>query len=74
LQVAYDELEVAIKAALAELKLEELTLQMSKIIQFYEATQNRMGVVVVGPSGCGKTTMWKVQIYLYIYISISIYI
>ena len=34
--------------------------QISKILQFYEATQQRMGVVLVGPSGCGKTTIWKV--------------
>lgn len=58
--VSYEELEAAIKVVLHEEKLEELSLQMSKIIQFYEATQNRMGVVVVGPSGCGKTTMWRV--------------
>jgi len=58
--VSYEELEAAIKVVLQEEKLEELQLQMSKIVQFYEATQNRMGVVVVGPSGCGKTTMWRV--------------
>jgi dynein heavy chain 2 len=34
--------------------------QVAKILQFYEATQQRMGVVLVGPSGCGKTTIWKV--------------
>ena len=33
---------------------------MQKILQFYEATKQRMGVVIVGPSGCGKTTIWKV--------------
>jgi dynein heavy chain 2 len=30
------------------------------VLQFYEATKQRMGVVLVGPSGCGKTTIWKV--------------
>ena len=34
--------------------------QISKILQFYEATQQRMGVVLVGPSGCGKTTIINV--------------
>ena len=34
--------------------------QVKKILQFYEATQQRMGVVVVGPSGCGKSTVWRV--------------
>ena len=35
-------------------KLEELPLQLKKVMQFYEATQQRMGIVIVGPSGCGK--------------------
>eukprot|EP00327_Prymnesium_parvum_P015469 CAMPEP_0113281722 /NCGR_PEP_ID=MMETSP0008_2-20120614/28451_1 /TAXON_ID=97485 /ORGANISM="Prymnesium parvum" /LENGTH=3313 /DNA_ID=CAMNT_0000132155 /DNA_START=19 /DNA_END=9960 /DNA_ORIENTATION=- /assembly_acc=CAM_ASM_000153 len=58
--VAYDELEAAVKAVLTEEKLEELPLQLKKIMQFYEATMQRMGVVVVGPSGCGKSTIWRV--------------
>ena len=33
---------------------------MQKVLQFYEATKQRMGVVIVGPSGCGKTTIWKI--------------
>ena len=33
--------------------------EIGKILQFHEALQQRMGVVVVGPSGCGKTTMWR---------------
>lgn len=36
-----------------------LETQIAKILQFYEATKQRMGVVLVGPSGCGKTTIWK---------------
>ncbi len=40
-------------------KLEVLPLQVKKILQFYEATQQRMGVVIVGPSGCGKSTIWQ---------------
>jgi dynein heavy chain 2 len=42
------------------MNLEANDNQVSKILQFYEATQQRMGVVLVGPSGCGKTTIWKV--------------
>ena len=30
------------------------------MLQFHEATKQRMGVVIVGPSGCGKSTIWKV--------------
>jgi len=33
--------------------------QLNKILQFYEATKQRIGSVLVGPSGCGKTTIWK---------------
>jgi dynein heavy chain 2 len=28
--------------------------QLNKILQFYEATKQRIGAVLVGPSGCGK--------------------
>ena len=58
--VSYAELEAAVTAVLSEEKLEVLPLQVKKIVQFYEATQQRMGVVIVGPSGCGKSTIWKV--------------
>lgn len=56
----YDDLEQAIRKSLEELKLEYSENQVSKILQFYESTMQRMGVVLVGPSGCGKTTIWKV--------------
>jgi len=42
------------------LKLEQNEKQLSKMLQFHEASRQRMGVVIVGPSGCGKTTIWKV--------------
>jgi dynein heavy chain 2 len=45
---------------LKEMKLSANPNQITKILQFYEATKQRMGVVLVGPSGCGKTTIWKV--------------
>ena len=58
--VNYEALEKAILKVLEEEKLETLSLQVRKILQFYEATMQRMGVVVVGPSGCGKSTIWRV--------------
>ncbi len=58
--IEYKEVEDAVRRALKELGLAENQNQVEKILQFYEATQQRMGVVLVGPSGCGKTTMRKV--------------
>ncbi len=42
-----------------EQNFEILPNQLNKILQFYEATKQRIGAVLVGPSGCGKTTIWK---------------
>ena len=58
--IEYEELEAAITATIQELKLEYSKPQVAKMLQFYEATRQRMGVVLVGPSGCGKSTIWKV--------------
>ena len=58
--IKYEDLELAIRKTLEEMKLEYSESQVSKILQFYESTMQRMGVVLVGPSGCGKTTIWKV--------------
>ena len=58
--IAYEQIEQNIRSVLEEMKLSYNEAQVSKILQFYEATQQRMGVVLVGPSGCGKTTIWKV--------------
>ncbi|OMJ92391.1 hypothetical protein SteCoe_4833 [Stentor coeruleus] len=58
--IRYDDLEQAIRKTLEEQKLEYSENQVSKILQFYESTMQRMGVVLVGPSGCGKSTIWKV--------------
>jgi dynein heavy chain 2, cytosolic len=49
--VPYDELEGAIKATLDDRKLMHMEVQRSKILQFYEACNQRMGVVIVGPGG-----------------------
>jgi dynein heavy chain 2 len=58
--IAMEELTAAIHKTVEELKLENIDKQVQKILQFYEATKQRMGVVIVGPSGCGKTTIWKI--------------
>ena len=58
--IAYEQLEANIQLVLKEMKLCSNPNQISKVLQFYEATKQRMGVVLVGPSGCGKTTIWKV--------------
>ena len=58
--VNYETLEKAILKVLEEEKLKTLLLQVRKILQFYEATMQRMGVVFFGPSGCGKSTIWRV--------------
>ena len=58
--IKYEDLEQAIRKTLEEQKLEYSENQVSKVLQFYESTMQRMGVVLVGPSGCGKSTIWKV--------------
>jgi dynein heavy chain 2 len=58
--IVYEKLTAAVREVLATLKLDAIDNQISKILQFYEATKQRMGVVLVGPSGCGKSTIWRV--------------
>jgi dynein heavy chain 2 len=58
--IEYAELEQVIRETMKEMKLNEISAQISKMLQFHEACQQRMGVGIVGPSGCGKSTMWKV--------------
>ncbi|OHT02067.1 Dynein heavy chain family protein [Tritrichomonas foetus] len=52
------ELRKAASDILAEQNLVELPHQIEKMLQMWEAVNQRMGVCVVGPSGCGKTTLW----------------
>jgi dynein heavy chain 2 len=47
--VAYAQLEAAIQETLTEMKLDVISSQVKKILQFYEACNQRMGVVIVGP-------------------------
>ena len=58
--IAYEVLTKAIREVLVEMRLDDVESQIHKILQFYEATKQRMGIVLVGPSGSGKTTIWKV--------------
>ena len=58
--VEYEQLQEAIGHTIKEMKLQNIESQIMKIKQFYEATRQRMGVILVGPSGCGKTTIWKI--------------
>eukprot|EP01028_Stygiella_incarcerata_P004192 TRINITY_DN1890_c0_g1_i5.p1 TRINITY_DN1890_c0_g1~~TRINITY_DN1890_c0_g1_i5.p1 ORF type:complete len:4092 (-),score=1034.80 TRINITY_DN1890_c0_g1_i5:737-12970(-) len=59
-EFSHKELEEAIEAVMAEKRLKVSKQQMSKIVQFYQILQQRMGVVIVGPSGSGKTTIWRI--------------
>jgi len=58
--IAYEQLTAAVRQTISDMKLQEIEKQIMKIQQFYEATKQRMGVIIVGPSGCGKTTIWKI--------------
>ena len=58
-EIEYEKLKAAVKEAYVELNLIYLESQAEKIYQLYEATRQRMGVVLVGPSGSGKSTIWK---------------
>jgi dynein heavy chain 2 len=50
----------AIRQAMLDLHLQVIDTQVHKILQIYEALNQRMGCVIVGPSGCGKSVMLKV--------------
>ena len=56
----YADLEAAIEASLAELKLDLLPSQIKKVVQLNENLNQRMGCVIVGPSGCGKSTLLRI--------------
>jgi len=58
--IAYENVQEAIKTACGELKLEFIPALTKKMLELHEALRQRMGVVLVGPSGCGKSTIWKV--------------
>jgi len=57
--IAYEDLENALRKSLEEAHLTYSESQIAKMLQFHEASRQRMGVVLVGPSGCGKSTIWR---------------
>lgn len=59
-EIEYAQLRPAIEGAIKELGLQLVEPQIQKILQLYEALQQRMGVVLVGPSGSGKSTLLRV--------------
>ena len=59
MDIVYQKLTEAIQVVFEEEKLSLSDTQLNKILQFYEATKQRIGAVLVGPSGCGKTTIWR---------------
>jgi dynein heavy chain 2 len=59
-EIQYDELKPAIIQSIKELKLQVIDTQIEKILQLYEAMNQRMGVILVGPSGSGKSTLLKI--------------
>ncbi|ORC91608.1 putative dynein heavy chain [Trypanosoma theileri] len=58
--ISYGELETAVKKAIEDLQLTLIPEQVAKVMQLYEALQQRMGVVLVGPSGSGKSTLFQI--------------
>jgi dynein heavy chain 2 len=59
-EIKYEDLKPAILEAITELKLLHIETQVDKILQLYEAMNQRMGVILVGPSGSGKSTLLKI--------------
>ena len=57
--IIYEELNKALNESYKTLNYELIDSQFKKVVQFYEACRQRMGVVIVGPSGCGKSAIWK---------------
>eukprot|EP01059_Diplonema_ambulator_P006458 TRINITY_DN16152_c0_g9_i2.p1 TRINITY_DN16152_c0_g9~~TRINITY_DN16152_c0_g9_i2.p1 ORF type:complete len:2158 (+),score=857.39 TRINITY_DN16152_c0_g9_i2:243-6476(+) len=59
-EIKYETLLPAINEAISEAKLQRIDIQVEKILQLYEALDQRMGVVIVGPSGSGKSTLLQI--------------
>ena len=57
--IVYEEVNKALMESYDSLNYEFIDSQFKKVVQFYEACRQRMGVVIVGPSGCGKSAIWK---------------
>ncbi|KPA81036.1 putative dynein heavy chain [Leptomonas pyrrhocoris] len=59
-EITYDKLEAAVSSAVQLLGLQPIASQQKKVLQLYEALQQRTGVVLVGPSGSGKSTLLNI--------------
>ncbi|KAL7696985.1 dynein heavy chain [Lotmaria passim] len=59
-EITFGELEAAVKSAVESLGLQPIASQQKKVLQLYEALQQRTGVVLVGPSGSGKSTLLNI--------------
>lgn len=70
--IVYEKLRPAIENALKELGLQCVEPQIQKILQLYEALQQRMGVVLVGPSGSGKSTLLKILRHALIHLGTAV--
>ena len=70
--IDYEDLSAAVAETIKDMKLQNIDKQIMKIKQFYEATKQRMGVILVGPSGCGKTTIWKILKQAYEKMNVNI--
>jgi dynein heavy chain 2, cytosolic len=63
--ITYEEMNKALLESYTEMNYEFIDSQFKKVLQFFEACRQRMGVVLVGPSGCGKTAIWKLLKHAY---------
>lgn len=59
-EIKDEKLLEAVEKTLLEQNLDLQDRQIQKIMQFYTALRQRMGVVIMGPSGSGKSTIWRV--------------
>ena len=59
-EIVYEELLPAVNEAIKDAGLQRIELQVQKVLQLYEALNQRMGVVIVGPSGSGKSTLLSI--------------
>jgi dynein heavy chain len=56
----YSAVEDAIKAAVIEMGLIHYKPWITKVIQLYETTEVRHGIMVIGPTGGGKTEIFRI--------------
>ncbi len=67
--IDYTSFRAAIHAACAELHLQPAEGFVTKVIQLYETTVVRHGLMLVGPTGSGKTQCYKVLLPLSFFLA-----